>query len=74
MEFTKHKAWVAVGTAVAIAALTALQSAVGDGKLTLQEGITVLLAALGAYGVYKVENKPLTGGYHAKTPDLRREE
>jgi hypothetical protein len=54
--------------AVAIAALTVLASAITDDVVTKAEQINILLAALGALGVYAIPNKPPVGEPHR--PDL----
>ena len=51
-----YKAWVAVAVAVLIAAATAAQTAFSDQSWDVADTITVILAALGALGVYFVEN------------------
>jgi len=47
--------------ATAVAALTALQAAISDERVTNNEWIIVALAALGAAGVYLVPNSPPDG-------------
>jgi hypothetical protein len=44
--------------AAVVAGGTALTVALGDNVLTATEGITVVLAVLGALGVYAVPNAP----------------
>ena len=51
------KFWVAFATAVSIAAVTALSTALNDSVVTPQEVCIILLAALGAVAVYAVPNK-----------------
>lgn len=63
MTMTNYrKLIVSAVVAVAIAGLTALQSAYGDGVMTAQEWITVGLAVVGALGVWLVPNKPAVDG------------
>jgi len=47
--------------ATAVAALTALQAAISDERVTNNEWIIIALAALGAAGVYLVPNSPPDG-------------
>lgn len=43
------------------AGLVALQTAITDDKVTTSEWVTIVLAGLGAVGVWLVPNKPDTG-------------
>ena len=44
--------------AIVAAALIALQVALADGGVSTSEWVTILLAAIGAVGVYAVPNRP----------------
>lgn len=46
------------GVAAAIAGLTALASAITDDHVTSAEWVMIALAALGAFGVWLVPNRP----------------
>lgn len=53
--------------AVATAALVSAQSAVSDGVVTTSEWINITLVAIGAFGVWFVENAPSTdAGRHER--------
>lgn len=52
------KFWVALAVAGLIAALTAAETALGDGYVSTQEWVTMALALLGAIAVYVVPNEP----------------
>jgi hypothetical protein len=58
------KAIIAVVVAVLIAGAQAAMSALGDGNWTTEDTLVVILAILGAVGVYAIPNKPYvqTGG------------
>ncbi len=47
--------------AVLVAALTSLQAAISDDRVTNNEWIIIALAALGAVGVYALPNTPPKG-------------
>jgi len=55
------KTWVAVIVAVLIAGLQTALSVLGDGIWTMEDTIVVLLAIVGAVGVYAVPNTPPQG-------------
>lgn len=51
------KFYVALAFAMAIAALTAAETALGDGVISLEEGATIALAFLSAGFVWLVPNR-----------------
>ena len=58
---TRYSKFLVALVPVLLAALKVLSDALGDGLVSQQEGIAVLVAALTAAGVFLIPNKPPAG-------------
>lgn len=57
---SKYKKFlVAAAVPVLLAAFNAYQEVMGDGQVTTADWIAVIIAALGAAGVYAAKNEPM---------------